>query len=421
MAKKSLQLLTLLSLTACLPFMINSCGDSNTSSSVISDTIPTFVDKIAPFIYTNCSGCHSVEGVAPFPISNYKQISNRAEQILYSIENGQMPPWKPDTTYTSFIGEPVISPEEIANFRLWAKNGMPLGDKSKQIDFVPEPAKEHESGPDKMLVTVDREFIHPGDGTDHYEMYEIELNNADIIYADKLELVGENKRIMHHAWVMAIPSGMDVSELNPEVFFAHKAKLLAGFLPNMVHTALPDGYSKSIPANSKLVVSVHYAHSFKEERDKPSILIHKLKNQDAKIVDLLLIKEDSLQEDKFFIRANGIEKFHMRHTLDKDMKLLAIAPHMHYRGQQFLAYSVRPATNDTTKLIRVNDWDFDWQNIYYYQQPIQLKAGDQIYVEGIYNNTLRNPKNPIKPPVDITWGERSMDEMFEMLMEVAFE
>jgi hypothetical protein len=68
--------------------------------------------------------------------------------------------------------------------------------------------------------------------------------------------------------------------------------------------------------------------------------------------------------------------------------------------------------NGTTKeLIRINDWDFHWQGLYDFQTPVSLPAGTMVELDAYYDNSTNNPRNPSNPPIPVSWGERTIDEM----------
>src|SRR5262249_8128119 len=92
------------------------------------------------------------------------------------------------------------------------------------------------------------------------------------------------------------------------------------------------------------------------------------------------------------------------------VELVAIAPHMHLLGRQVTIDAVFP-NGDRRQLIRIDDWDFQWQGNYIYRNPIVLPSGTRIELTAYYDNSLNNAKNPSSPPVPVSWGERTTDEM----------
>ena len=70
--------------------------------------------------------------------------------------------------------------------------------------------------------------------------------------------------------------------------------------------------------------------------------------------------------------------------------------------------------NDTINLIRINNWDFDWQGFYFYKTFLKIPAGSMIYAKGSYDNTV-SATNP--NPVTVQSGLNTEDEMFIFIFQ----
>jgi hypothetical protein len=84
---------------------------------------------------------------------------------------------------------------------------------------------------------------------------------------------------------------------------------------------------------------------------------------------------------------------------------------MHKLGKYWTVFAITP-TNDTINLIKIKDWDFNWQGDYAFKKPIILPKGTVVHAFAKYDNTKDNPVNPNSPPKLITWGEGTSEEMF---------
>ena len=114
---------------------------STSSSSVVSST--NFSQHIAPIFYANCTGCHHSGGVGPFSLIDYQDAYNMRFAIQSSVLNGEMPPWPPDTNYTRFRHERILSNQEITLIDDWVNNGAPEGDPN----LAPTPPTYNANGP----------------------------------------------------------------------------------------------------------------------------------------------------------------------------------------------------------------------------------------------------------------------------------
>ena len=115
--------------------------------------------------------------------------------------------------------------------------------------------------------------------------------------------------------------------------------------------------------------------------------------------------------NSFFILPNQVKKFEGVYTVPADISLVGIFPHMHYLGKNWEVYIENP-DGSKTNLIKINDWDFNWQGGYYFDKYKIAKKGSKIHAFATYDNTESNPANPNNPPKFVTWGEGTKDEMY---------
>ena len=121
-------------------------------------------------------------------------------------------------------------------------------------------------------------------------------------------------------------------------------------------------------------------------------------------------------DDLFVIPKDQTKTFRTTLFIDRDISLLSIYPHMHLLGKYWEVYATDPQGN-RTNLIRIEDWDFNWQGNYTFTRYQKIAAGSQIHAITTYDNTTNNPVNPNYPPRDLTWGEKTTDEMLLAVME----
>jgi hypothetical protein len=62
-------------------------------------------------------------------------------------------------------------------------------------------------------------------------------------------------------------------------------------------------------------------------------------------------------------------------------------------------------------LLKIDDWDFEWQIRYAYRRPVPLPEGTLIEAECVYDNSAANRRNPSKPPRPVFSGFETTDEM----------
>jgi tetratricopeptide (TPR) repeat protein len=100
-----------------------------------------------------------------------------------------------------------------------------------------------------------------------------------------------------------------------------------------------------------------------------------------------------------------------------DTEVLAIYPHAHYLGKLLEAYATLPG-GARRWLLRIPDWDPNWQSVYRYRQPVHLPAGSVISMRYHFDNSSDNPRNPNQPPKLVEAGNRASDEMAHLWLQI---
>jgi tetratricopeptide (TPR) repeat protein len=103
--------------------------------------------------------------------------------------------------------------------------------------------------------------------------------------------------------------------------------------------------------------------------------------------------------------------------LPVDVKVLSVLPHAHYLCRDMKAYATLP---DGTRrwLIWIKRWNFDWQGVFRFEEPVALPKGTIVSMRYTYDNTAENPRNPNTPPKRVIGGPKSTDEMADLWLEV---
>ena len=103
--------------------------------------------------------------------------------------------------------------------------------------------------------------------------------------------------------------------------------------------------------------------------------------------------------------------------LPVDVDVLAVYPHAHYLGKLLEAYATLP-DGSRRWLIRIPDWDVNWQAVYSYRTPVFLPKGTVVSMRYHYDNSAANPRNPNSPPKRVRSGNQSTDEMGHLWLQV---
>ena len=92
-------------------------------------------------------------------------------------------------------------------------------------------------------------------------------------------------------------------------------------------------------------------------------------------------------------------------------------PHAHYRAREIKGIATLP-DGSTRWMMHITDWDFRWQHVYREVAPIALPRGTVLSMEYTFDNSAENVRNPQLPPVRVSWGQRTQDEMGDLWFQL---
>jgi Flp pilus assembly protein TadD len=176
---------------------------------------------------------------------------------------------------------------------------------------------------------------------------------------------------------------------------------------------MPDGTQWALDPGSDLVVQLHLQPTGKPEAVRVSVGFFFSDAPPARApVGIRLGSEriDIAAGNADYIVADS-------YTLPADVELIAIQPHAHNLARRMSAVATLP--NGTKQaLISIADWDFRWQEIYRYAQPVTLPKGTVVEMRYAYDNSAANPRNPHRPPARVVWGQNTANEMGDLWLQV---
>jgi tetratricopeptide (TPR) repeat protein len=105
------------------------------------------------------------------------------------------------------------------------------------------------------------------------------------------------------------------------------------------------------------------------------------------------------------------------YTLPVAVKALSIYPHAHYLAREMIVVAEMP-DGGTERLLRISDWDFNWQDQYEYVEPVPLPKGARLVMRYVYDKSAANPHNPSSPPRRVVTGPGGDDELGELLIQL---
>ncbi|MEM7367301.1 MAG: T9SS type A sorting domain-containing protein [Bacteroidota bacterium] len=386
---------------------------------------PTFSEDIAEIIYNNCTSCHRPGEIGPMAFTNYTQVKAYAQTIKEVTESRYMPPWTPDHTYSSFLDERVLSDQEIQLIGDWVAADAPQGDPALEPPIPDFPSGSVLGTPD-LVVPMEQAFVHQGNNKDQYQVFVLPTNLPEDKEIAAIEFRPHNKEIAHHALMALDTSGLArVKDLqDPRYGYESFGSFgvdeavdlnFGGWVPGVTARNYPSGIGKKLYAGADILLQMHYGPTSLTQSDSSHLNLFFAKDSISRYLETDLISPQDIVGDVFIIPPNQVKTFHATRFVQFDASLINIVPHAHLLGKSWEIFAISPQS-DTIKIIKINDWDFNWQGFFSFPSLIKIPAGSTVHFYGTYDNTVNNPSNPHDPPQWMSWGEGTEEEMFVVFL-----
>lgn len=418
---------------------------------------PSFNKDIAPIFYKNCVTCHQPESMAPMSLLDYRSARPYAASIRRAVENRVMPPWFADPNYGHFSNEMRLSDQDVETIKAWVDSGAREGE-GKDLPPQPKITAGFKLGPPDIVIDIGQDYAVPS-GDDVRKTFVVPTNFTEGKWIRAAEVLPGNPKLVHHVHLSVITGeakagpvdeeGNALGGRSPDLWDVVRGQALLKdsapvvndacasnlpALPNMgviateggsFSTMLPgkgpdvfdifgDGSTaKWIPAGAKLSFSIHYANVREAlPPDRTRVGLYLAKTAPAQPVKRMDAR------DYYFMLPPGADNQEVKKCVEysTDKVILSITPHMHYRGKDARYELLHPDGRRET-LLYVPHYNFNWQQIYRFKEPVAVKKGSKLIITFHYDNSWSNRANP-DPNRLVRWGDRSEDEMMTTWTDV---
>jgi cytochrome c-type biogenesis protein CcmH/NrfG len=383
---------------------------------------PIFSREIAPIIFEACTPCHRHGGPGPFSLASYKEVRQRAAQIVQVTRSRFMPPWKVEPAVGHFEGQRPLTDVEIATLAAWVAGGMPEGNPA-ETPALPTFADGWLLGTPDLIVTPSEPFVLRAEPTDSFRIFAIPIPVSKRTYVRGIEFHPGNARVVHHANIRVdrTPTSRTLDEGDPlpgyDGLMPRTAEYpdghFLGWTPGQVAPLVGPDLAWPLEPGSDLVVQLHMQPSGAVEKVQPVIGLYFSDRPAVRRPSILRLGSQGIDipagEGRYVIRDS--------YTLPVDVDVLAIQPHAHYRAKEIIGTATWP-DGRSQQVMHIKDWDFRWQHVYRLVQPLPLPKGTTLSMEYTYDNSPENVRNPEVPPIRVLWGQRSKDEMGDLWFQL---
>jgi hypothetical protein len=391
---------------------------------------PTFYKDVLPVLQNRCQECHRAGEIGPASFLTFKETRPWAKAIREAVIARKMPPWFADPAHGKWMNDRSLSKQEIDTLVAWADSGASEGDANE----APAPKQWIEgwqiNKPD-VVFEMPQAFDVPANAKIDYQYIVVPTRFAEDKWVKMVEARPSARSVVHHVVVYIREPGSQWlrGEAEPGVPFVPPKRTADGkprediggvgsdiltiYTPGNMPDVFRPGQAKLIKAGSDLVFQMHYTSSGKPASDKTSIgIVFASEPPKERVVTI------SPTNSRFVIppgdpnyRVPAQVKFANEGTM------LSFFPHMHVRGKAF-EYKFKPAGGREQIILRVPNYNFNWQLTYRLENPIRVKPGDAMEIAAYFDNSPNNPYNP-NPKAEVRWGEQSWEEMVVGFIDLA--
>jgi len=373
----------------------------------------SYHQDVAPIIAERCLLCHGDDEEtrsAPFPLTSYADAFKWGEAGLlpYVVENRLMPPFaaNDDGDCGSYKESLWLTQGEIDTLVGWVEGGMSEGE--------PEGSPPPPPAPPNMLdptVVMNTPSYAPADWiSDDYHCFIIDPELAEDLFLTDYNVIPSDTSVNHHgtlstlngAAALAEAEALDAAEPGPGYTCfggtgVSDSTPVAGWVPGVGVQHYPKDTGIRIKKGSKMVLQMHNNYGDPGDMLKQTTVEVKLKLAQSVTTPASL---QQLRHRQLSVPA-GMEYGETATTTSAPggATIWGILPHMHLMGRK-----LRLERDGGECLFRADAYDFQWQRLYWYENPIAVKKGDNLTITCGYD-TRGAEQDPV------VWGEGSEEEM----------
>jgi tetratricopeptide (TPR) repeat protein len=374
---------------------------------------PAVAADIGPIIQSRCVPCHRNGGDAPFSLETIDDVRRRASMIVAVTKSRYMPPWKPVPGFGEFQHSRRLTDHEIATIERWIATDKPGSREESGASLSRRSAEGAKADIEPDLILQLPAYTLRADGPDVFRNFVVSVPTREARFVRGLQFHSRSGAV-HHANLRldSTPASRRLDEEDPspgyEGVIARSADFpdgqFLGWTPGQIAPSLSDDTAWRLPPGSDLVVQLHLRPTGAVETISPSIALYFGDRGPARMPTMIRLGRQDLDIPAGAASHVVTDSFVLPVAVDA----LAIQAHAHYRARSVDAYATRP---DGTRvpLLRIDQWDVNWQDRYLYDRPVALPAGTRITSTYVFDNASNDR---------VQWGWRSSDEMGDVWLQV---
>lgn len=410
------------------------CGDDGSTTGDDVDDAVTYYRDVKPIVDAKCLGCHTEDGIAPFALTSYDEVSDNGSAVALNVEAGLMPPWPPHPDCNEYFADRSLTADQKAVIADWVDGGMLEGDPADEGEPIDVERVEMSRVDLEIGIAEPYQTTATPENQDEYRCFVLPFPDTFTAtkYVTGFRAVPGNPKIVHH--VIAFYAGPDVladylalddGEAGPGYTCfggpggPSRGEMLGGWAPGSFGSDFPTGTGLPVEPGSAVILQLHYnVVEANPDLDQTEVWL-KLDDTVEKVALIQPWANPNWLNGSMPIPAGDDD---VMHSFEFDATLVnggpftiyAAGTHQHQLGTRNKASIIRAGGGGEQCLLQIDNWDFHWQGSYGLREPVQFQQGDQLRIECHWDNSQENQPEiggEQGSPRDVNWGEGTQDEM----------
>ena len=374
-------------------------------------TPPTW-DDVAPLVAENCVTCHTADGIAGIALDTHAEASRWSAAMASAVANRTMPPWpaRDCASCTTYRDARWLGDDEVATIVAWAAGGAPPGDGPDER-LVPASVPEGLGDEADAVMPIPFAYTPDADVLDDYRCFVVDPGLASDKFVTAVEVLPDQVQEVHHVLVYVTTDAAgdaDADARNQDVDGdgvpdgyrcdggpgVTNVDMVAGWAPGTGALRFPDGTGLRLPAGRRMIAQIHYntGNGVTPDRTAVAVALADTVPFPAEFLQVSAVRELVLPPGQPEVEVVTHQ------STPVAGRVWGAAGHMHRLGTSVSVRSDRGAC-----ALDIPRWDFDWQTVYFFEEPYQTTPGEELELRCTFDTTSVTE--------EVRWGEGTNDEM----------
>lgn len=356
--------------------------------------VTDYQNTIRPLFENRCSRCHRDLEIGPTNMWSYGEAKGWSKMIGEVVRTERMPPWEFDSHYRKLRRDEALTDQEKKLLYSWLETGSPEKRSGAVKIAVTKPLRPppFKSGFSlKMSSTIEV----PADTKTPWHYEELNFNRTRDLLIKGFRANFKTRKNVQHIALLVMKKPIDLSRniFQPEYLQSADILNIIRLSPNYPGpVSLVGNQVFRIPKDAHLYLELHFSLTGKNEQQHVEIEIEEF-GGNGKPVELIY---NPLDVASFTIPPNTKSyKLRARRTIERDIHIVRMGPHMHWRGRSAKLLKITPAgqPGENEKKEILGSWRYVFKNraTVQFQEPLLIKAGSILEAEFEYDNSEDNP------------------------------